>query len=218
MNTNSQTSIRINPVLVLMARWPGAGRCKKRLAADIGSLRAASIQEKLTNHTLEVAKRMEKKGLVELRIAITGVASRSGTQWKIKNGIKTLDFQGEGTLGLRMRRQILRVQKRYGNRTTILIGADLPTLCERDLIHALDALKNHEFVLGPAKDGGYWLIALSGGLLSPVISWPFTGIPWGGNQVLTETLLRAKIAGVNHYLLEQKNDLDQLSDLSPWIS
>ena len=209
------------PALVVMARWPAAGRCKRRLVNSLGIVRAASIQNRLTKHTLSVANSLSDRNLVELKLAITGLAPRAANRWGLNQGVKTVEQQGNGSLGERMRRQVLRAQQRshlqtITGRTTLLIGTDLPNLCERDLLQALKALEEHELVLGPANDGGYWLLGLSKGLVQPVASWPFCGIPWGTNQVMELTLQQAQWAGITPGLLRQQNDLDRLEDLEPW--
>ena len=71
-------------------------------------------------------------------------------------------------------------------------------------------------VIGPATDGGYWLIGLSRELLEPVVSWPFCDIPWGSSHVLGTTLKRANQAGVEYHLINQQNDIDTSTDLIPW--
>ena len=86
-----------------------------------------------------------------------------------------------------------------------------------DLIQAIQILNHKEMVLGPSKDGGYWLIGFSNKLLSPLCSWPFSGINWGTNQVLEKTIRLATLNQIDYQLLQTKNDLDTLLDLSPWL-
>ena len=208
------------PALVLMTRWPLPGQCKTRLAEKIGSQCASRIQTRLIDHTIAVAKTIEKKGLAEIKIALCGASSKEAKELAFSKGLKEVFQQGEGDLGIRMRRQVLLAQKTQQKnifgRTTILIGSDLPSLCQLDLIKAIKELERHEIVLGPSFDGGYWLIGLAGKLASSLPDWPFYGIPWGTNQVLEQTLLRAKQAGISHGLLSKHNDIDRLEDLSPW--
>ncbi len=85
-------------------------------------------------------------------------------------------------------------------------------------MHAIDLIQNNDMVLGPANDGGYWLIALSKKLVQPVADWPFSGIPWGSNKVLSKTLERAKGRNISFQLLTKQSDLDYLKDLSPWLN
>ncbi len=208
------------PVLILMTRWPGAGRCKARLASKIGSKNAAYIQSVLIKHTITVAKAIEETGLAEVQLAMSGISSKAAKRWGEQQGLNKIFHQGEGTLGLRMRKQVLRVQRSQPNtragRSTILIGTDLPGLCKLDLIKAIMSLENNEIVLGPSLDGGYWLIGLTGKLVRPVVTWPFYDMPWGTSQVLMRTILRAKTEGAHYDFLREQNDIDQIQDLSPW--
>ncbi len=210
------------PLLVVMTKWPASGRCKKRLGASLGLSKAAGIQLRLTEHTLTIAKSLEQKGLFEVQVAITDIAwkarRRLAKSWNLSNVV----HQGQGNLGLRMRRQLIKAQKapkrntRSGGRSTLIIGTDLPWLASTDLLTAIERLKSKEMVLGPAKDGGYWLIGLSGKLLEPVATWPFCGIPWGSDKVLQKTIQLAQKASINYELLNEQSDIDRFEDLSPW--
>jgi len=204
------------PALVLMTRWPGPNRCKTRLASKIGFYKAALIQEKLIEHTIKVSKGLEEKNLIEIFFATSGIAENLARRWSKAQGLKNVSNQGSGNLGLRLRRQLLRVQKQQIKRTTLFIGTDLPSLSKRDLVEAIEMLKYNQLVLGPSKDGGYWLIGFSGSLLKPVTSWPFIDIPWGTSKVLERTIKLALSKDIKHYLLHEQNDIDVLEDLYPW--
>tara|TARA_Y100001968_G_C19451272_1_gene768832 strand:+ start:4886 stop:5533 length:648 start_codon:yes stop_codon:yes gene_type:complete len=206
-----------------MARWHAPNRCKKRLAKTIGIKNAALIQEKLTKHTLEVAGSIQKKGLAEIHLAISGLGTKACKRIKASLKISKVVPQGKGNLGIRMKKQVLRVQKkridfnRIQTRKTIIIGTDLPTLCENDLLKASLALENNEIVLGPSKDGGYWLIGFSSEFSRSLPAWPFCGIEWGSANVLQLTMDKAKEKNINFQLLREQNDLDKIEDLLPWI-
>jgi glycosyltransferase A (GT-A) superfamily protein (DUF2064 family) len=113
-----------------------------------------------------------------------------------------------------LQRQLL-LARRQGARRVVLIGSDLPELAAADLAAAFNALARCDLVLGPAADGGYWLIGLAG-------SWPrlFAGGPraiaWGGNQVLAQTLAVADQLGLVVTLLPMRHDLDRPEDLRRW--
>ena len=210
------------PILVLMTRWHSIFRCKSRLSKEIGALKAAKIQEKLTNHTINVAKRIQEEGLADIKIAIDGIGIKAAKKWATQNKIKTVGTQGNGNLGTKMKRQFLKTQseKTISNQvpnSILLIGTDLPSISHLDLIQAIDILNHKEMVLGPSEDGGYWLIGLSNKLLNPLCSWPFSSIDWGTGQVLQKTILLATSNQINYQLLHTKNDLDKISDLSPWL-
>ncbi len=209
------------PLLVLMTRWPAANRCKSRLAKEIGGFRAAQIQKKLTQHTIEVAKAIKSTGLIEIKLAIDGIGKKKIAKWSKEQGIINACSQGKGNLGLKMKRQIFLAQgKRVKNfknpRTTILIGTDVPNICPSDIFSALNCLNKNELVIGPSKDGGYWLIGFSNDILNYEISWTFSGIEWGENSVLEETLKRVRLKGIKYELIEEKKDIDNISDLIEW--
>ena len=199
-----------------MTRWPVKNRCKSRLAKDIGAHKAALIQSRLNEHTFQVAKKLEEKKLAEIFIAISGLSSSNLQCWSRENGFKNISSQGKGNLGIKMRRQLLEIQFNSPNRPSLIIGSDLPTLSERDLTLGIEKLKENKLIFGPSKDGGYWLIGLSGEILNPIPKWLFNDIPWGSNSVLSKTLSLADSNKVNYLLLHEKNDIDILDDLSPW--
>ena len=215
------TKARLNknkkPTIVLMTRWHAIYRCKSRLSEDIGALHAAKIQEKLTNHTIKVARKIQKEGLADVKVAIDGIGIQAAKKWALRNKIQKIETQGAGNLGTKMKRQFLKTHSYQIRKPIILIGTDLPTISHFDLVQAIQILKNKEMVLGPSMDGGYWLIGLSKNLLNPLCAWPFSGINWGSDKVLQKTIQLASLNQINYQLLQTKNDLDNIVDLSPWL-
>jgi len=210
------------PIIVLMTKWHSVYRCKSRLSKDIGALKAAKIQAKLTKHTIQVAKEIQKEGLADVKVAIDGIGLNAAKKWANKNKIKTVTTQGSGNLGTKMKRQFLKSYIGKNNlskipNSVLIIGTDLPSISHLDLIQAIEILSHKEMVLGPSTDGGYWLIGLSNKLLTPLCIWPFSGINWGTDQVLQETIQLAALNQIDFQLLQTKNDLDNISDLSPWL-
>ena len=202
------------PVLVMMSRWPAFGRCKRRLGATIGSRAAATVQARLRTHTLTVAQELHNEGLLSLRLALSGGPSRREQQ---RLSAKVID-QGKGGLGLRMRRQMLEASKGNSPHPVLIIGTDLPDLSRRDLCCAIEALHHHPLVLGPARDGGYWLLGLGQHQAQACPAWLFSGLPWGSEHVLSTTLQRAQSRGWPVWLLDEHNDIDRMEDLSPWLA
>ena len=210
------------PTIILMTRWHAIFRCKSRLSKDIGAFKAATIQEKLTNHTIKVAKEIEKEGLADIKVAIDGIGIKAAKRWAILNKIKTVTIQGPGNLGTKMKRQFLKTRSEKTlslkiRNPILLIGTDLPSISHFELIQAIEILNHKEMVLGPSSDGGYWLIGLSNKLLNPLCAWPFSGISWGTDKVLQETIRLACLNKIDYQLLQTKNDLDNLMDLSLWL-
>ena len=221
------TTTRLNKnkksTIVLMARWHAIYRCKSRLSKDIGALHAAKIQEKLTNHTIKVAKDIQKEGLADIKVAIDGIGIQAARKWALRNKIQKVATQGPGNLGTKMKRQFLKTHskkstyhKNFSN-SILIIGTDLPLISRFDLIQAIQILTHKEMVLGPSTDGGYWLIGLSNKLLNPLCAWPFSGINWGTDKVLQETIGLASLNQIDYQLLQTKNDIDNIFDLSPWL-
>ena len=204
------------PTLVVMARWPASGRCKSRLAVDIGSEQAAIIQQRLTAHTFAVAEALNEQGDVEVQVAISGVSLRSAQRSLTALPPCTLVDQGRGSLGARMLRQIHRARLRQRNMPVIVIGTDLADLCQNDLRHAIQSLQHQPLVLGPSSDGGYWLLGLGPALTQLQLDALFDAVPWGSNKVFDITCARARGLGLTPHQLSMKNDIDCLADLSSW--
>ena len=220
---NSKIQKNNKPIIILMTRWHAIYRCKSRLSKDIGAPQAAKIQEKLTKHTIEVAKEIQKEGLADVTVSIDGIGIKAAKKWALRNKIQKVVTQGPGNLGTKMKRQFLKthsektISLRKIPNPILLIGTDLPSISHFDLIQAIQVLTHKEMVLGPSTDGGYWLIGLSNKLINPLLTWPFSGISWGTHKVLQETIRLAYLNQIDYQLLQTKNDLDNISDLSTWL-
>ncbi len=198
-----------------MAKWHAYGRCKSRLSKDIGKFKSANLQRIMTEHTISVAKFLEKKGLIDISLAISGIGFKKAKRWSNELGIKNFNLQGRGCLGEKMRRQILINKKSNFKKATniILIGTDLPDLCHMDLLNALSKLKKNDLILGPSNDGGYWLIAFSERLLSTDLYLPFINIKWSKEYVLKQTINNFSSIELKHEFLHRKIDIDTVSDI-----
>ena len=203
-------SATCNRQLIVMARWPAPGRCKRRLAQELGAARAAQIQARLTVHTLAAAREARQGHGLELVLAVEGLGSRAARRWGQAHGADRTVLQGRGALGLRMQRQFQRAAME-GASQMVLIGSDLPQLEASDLSAAFTVLGQRRGVLGPALDGGYWLI----GLRRPEPEL-LAGIDWGGALVLEQTVAAMARRGLEPELLSRRGDLDWARDLLPW--
>ena len=207
--------------LVVLARWPAPGRCKQRLAASCGSSAlAATMQKRLSWHTLHTAAAAAARCRAELLLAAAGLGPRALRRWGRQlqprpTPLRLMSQQG-GNLGCRMQRQLQRAFAR-GCAQVVLIGSDLPCLERSDLEQAFALLDEHPLVLGPADDGGYWLIGLTRQGFERCGAALMSGIPWGSDQVLQLTLERAAARELPAALLRQQSDLDRRSALEPWL-
>ena len=204
------------PVLVVMTRWPASGRCKQRLAHTLGASPAARIQSRLIAHTLTVAKRVAEQQLFHVHIAVSGAGPRARRRWLASIPQAKVIGQARGDLGNRMRREVLRARTQHPGSPVLLIGTDLPDLEERDLMLAIEALKETPVVLGPSQDGGYWLLGLNGSEPGAP-RWPFHSMPWGTDQVCRLTRERALQHGLEPAELGERNDIDHFQDLKAWL-
>ncbi len=209
------------PLLLLMTRWPAANRCKTRLAKEIGPFRASKIQQRLTYHTIEVSKALKETESTEIKLTVDGIGKKKIASWGKQNCILETSCQGNGNLGVRMKRQLLLSQRgknEFSNRPrdVIIIGTDIANLCSWEISLAFNYLKKNKVVIGPSTDGGYWLIGFSKDIITPDMYWPFSGISWGEDSVLEETIARAKVKNIKFKLIHKKNDIDLVSDLISW--
>jgi rSAM/selenodomain-associated transferase 1 len=198
-------------LVVVMARWPAPRRCKSRLAAGgLGPARAARVQQRLLGHVLAVLAQGTAAVGARGRLALAGAGPAAAARLLPSGQPLEAVTQGPGGLGERMARQFM-AGLRQGYRQVVLVGSDLPLLTAPDLQLAFDALGDAPCVLGPAADGGYWLVGLNRGANAL-----FAGIDWGGDRVLQQTLARADLLGLAPVLLPQQNDLDTIGDLQAW--
>lgn len=186
------------PRIVLFTRFPEPGRAKTRLIPALGAERAAAIHRHLTERSIAA---MRESGL-PFEIRVTGAGPGAFRDW-LGADLAIVD-QGEGELGERLTRAA-------ANPPVILLGADTPDLTVRHLRRAADAFREREAVLGPAEDGGYWLL----GIARPM-PFLFAEMPWSTERVATITLERLAQRGIEPVVLETLCDLDRPEDLPRW--
>ena len=199
-----------------MAKWHGFGRCKTRLSKDIGKSNSAKVQRIMTNHTISVAKSLQRNKIIDISLAISGLGGKNCRRWSEKLGIKKFNLQGKGCLGEKMKRQIL-INKKFcvqnKIKNIIFIGTDLPDLCHLDLLNTIKYLEQNDLILGPSNDGGYWLIGLSEKIMSSHIYLPFINIKWGTENVLRNTIDNFASTKLKYKFLDKKIDIDTITDI-----
>lgn len=197
--------------LVIFAKAPIPGQVKTRLCPPLTPDEAATLHGSFVLDTLERTKIAAVKLPIDRYLACA--PSVTHVFFKImeeRHGVKLIDQVGDN-LGARMN-QAFTVLFMQGYRRVILIGTDVPTLPLDQLKLAFASLENHDLVLGPALDGGYYLI----GLKRPAPEL-FVDIPWSTDQVLRLTQEKATAFGLTTVLLEPWRDVDTLADLQALI-
>lgn len=186
--------------LIIFLRAPRAKTVKTRLAAEIGSEAALAAYCTLVSRLVGNVSRLAP---VELRFTPDSAERECGA-W-LQDGWECRP-QGPGGLGEKLTAAFDESFAR-GARRVVIIGSDCPYLSANDIRLAWNALKSHDLVLGPASDGGYWLI----GLCRPCRQL-FERIPWSTGAVLRGTLDRARMARLEVKLLRRLSDVDTAAD------
>jgi len=180
-----------------LLKAPRPGAVKTRLAQALGAQAACAAYCRLVETLLDRISSLKR---LQLRFTPDD-ASEEIEQWR-RVGSWELRPQGAGDLGRRLK-VAFEEAFQEGARRVLVIGSDCPSVTVKDLHAASAALARHDVVLGPAFDGGYWLIALR----RPQTQL-FEKIPWSTNRVLAETLHRARTAGLKVKLLRELSDVD----------
>lgn len=196
----------MSTALIVFAKAPAAGLAKTRLIPALGPEGAASLAERLLEHTLQQAWALPVAHL-ELCVSPDDQHPAFGRACEAPGGGLHLTLQGEGDLGQRMHRALSRVLSIH--RRALLIGTDAPALDASILEQAEQALELTPAVFVPALDGGYALV----GLTRPVPEL-FLDMTWSTPQVMQDTRTRARKIGLPLTELSAVPDIDEPADLA----
>jgi len=215
--------------LVVMAKFWHPGRVKTRLATTIGAAAAAALHAMFTQRLTRSLDRSAdwRQVRVSPEDCCGEMANAISPHWSVAG-------QGDGDLGQRMWRGFCQCFAAGATRV-VMIGADLPTLGQPDIASAFEQLASCDLVLGPAVDGGYYLIGLNrrpgGGRYPnrmpaedfhrfqplfgtlPCSTLPFSVPTWGTSSVLSDTLSIAARCELAVKQLEVREDIDHWPDL-----
>ncbi len=189
--------------LILFGRYPVPGRAKTRLIPLLGEVGAAEWHRHQTEKTID--KAMESRGAYSIAFCYAGGGRQQVLRWIGRDSI-CLTPQARGDLGRRMRHALFEALDR-GFERVVLVGTDIPQMASAHIHAAFDAMDRHEMVLGPSRDGGYWLVGLR------CKADIFRNIRWGGGKVLDQTLADARRQGLRVACLTELNDIDTPGDL-----
>ncbi|MFC1735457.1 TIGR04283 family arsenosugar biosynthesis glycosyltransferase [Candidatus Hydrogenedentota bacterium] len=194
--------------LVIFSRFPEPGKTKTRLIPALGAEGAAEFQRQMTEHMINTAEIFRTFNPATIEVRHTSANEQEMLNW-LGFGLE-YRFQGDRDLGERMHQAFISAFQE-GARRVVLIGTDCPGISVSTLHEAFLNLKRHDLVLGPANDGGYYLIAMNR-------SCPrlFAGISWGSGSVLRETLAIAEEENLSIHLLPPLDDVDRAEDLASW--
>jgi hypothetical protein len=189
-------------LLIIFVRPPVKGKVKTRLADSIGAFKALSVYKKLLLHTKQVALACPADKCVAYSENI-----ETKDIWDSRN-FQKMTQEGDD-LGKRMHNAFVRGFANSYNHVC-LIGSDIFELTTNILNTAFTYLQTHDLVIGPASDGGYYLI----GMNKPN-EFLFQDIPWSTGEVLLKTLERARQLELRSIFLKELNDIDDIEDIKP---
>jgi rSAM/selenodomain-associated transferase 1 len=201
--------------LLIFTRWPEAGKTKTRLIPALGPEGAAQLQKQLTEQTADLARSFLQQDPIAKAVTIfyTGASQLPMEEWL------GADFnyqpQGTGDLGDRLGNGF-RWAFDQGSQKVLVMGIDCPGITLDHLETAFASLNDFSMAIGPALDGGYYLLALK--KFNPAY---FQNIAWGTEQVYAQTLVKLQQNSAPpreslrdcHYALETLPDIDRPADL-----
>ncbi|EMY77997.1 transferase 1, rSAM/selenodomain-associated [Leptospira weilii serovar Ranarum str. ICFT] len=190
--------------LVLFLKNPISGQVKTRLARTVGDKAALHVYEQL----IEITRKQVSILNIPIRLYFDSIPESFSSPWgnQVSSHLQT----GEN-LGIKMCRAFSETFS-AGAKKTIVIGSDCPDLKTEHILEAFSVLDRSDAVVGPAFDGGYYLLGLKSHF--PEI---FYGIPWSTDRVFEITLEKLQLSGKNVRILPKLNDIDDASDLEPYL-
>jgi rSAM/selenodomain-associated transferase 2/rSAM/selenodomain-associated transferase 1 len=193
--------------IIIFTRYPEAGKCKTRLISILGAEGAAELQRRMTARMIEIGREYTGKAPdFHLEVRYDG-----GSSELMAKTFGKADYQpqSEGDLGRRMLRA-LEDAFLDGFESVVIIGSDCPGISGELLERAFNHLQYYDLVIGPACDGGYYLI----GMKQPIYSIFPENMPWGTPLVLKKTLQIAKKSKLAVFLLPELADVDLPQDIA----
>ncbi|MCK0161567.1 TIGR04282 family arsenosugar biosynthesis glycosyltransferase [Allomuricauda sp. F6463D] len=185
-------------LLLILTRNPELGKCKTRLAAKVGNKTALDIYKFLLDHTVSFTKDLE----------VTKWVYYSEKIWENDiwdSNIYNKKLQKGVDLGERMH-NAFKEGFEAGFENIIVIGSDMYHLNQYDLEIAFSKFTDNDYVVGPAADGGYYLLGMNS-----LKTRLFKNKAWGTDSVLSDTL--KDLASEEIVLLDEKNDVDYYEDV-----
>lgn len=185
-------------LIIIFTRNPELGKVKTRLAKTVGNESALNIYKFLLNHTEQTIKNIEADKAVYYSVKV-----RKNDIWS--NSIYQKHLQKGNDLGVRMLNAFKDAFKN-NYKKVIIVGSDLLDLKTKHIEEAFNKLEDNNVIIGPAKDGGYYLLGMK--ILNSKI---FKNKEWGTSTVFQSTLNELQNESV--FLLKELNDIDIYDDI-----
>ncbi len=193
-------------LLIIFSRYPVPGEVKTRLIPLLGPSGAARLQRDMCIHIIRNVCQLNDEAVIEIHFE----GSDEAAMKKMFGSDFAMHRQSEGDIGERML-QAFRKSFERGFENVVIIGSDCPFITPSIIRKAFDMLGNNDCVLGPAFDGGYYLI----GLKKPFAGL-FEAIDWSSKFVLEQTMSKTRSIGLSAILLDRLHDIDRPEDVRLW--
>jgi len=197
--------------ICILTRYPRLGEVKTRLVPPLSCAEALALHDRLARHTLRRALALSASGDARVEVRTDAAFHRVAHDW-LGGGFSSR-YQGEGDLGDRIRLSFGDAFGRGAGRVAV-IGSDCPRLSSAILREAFARLEKVDMVLGPATDGGYYLVALRRDSAKRSVPVLFSKVPWSTADVLARTIEIADEHGLSYALLEELPDVDRPEDVA----
>ncbi len=199
--------------LIVFTRYPESGKTKTRLIPALGRKGAARLQRQMTEHIVATATKLSNRPGLAIEVYHEGGSTDLMKAWL--GSQFAYRPQGTGDIGQRMLRAF---ENAFQDEmaAAVIIGSDIPEISANIIQQAFEELQKNDLVLGPARDGGYYLIGMKNTIPAETYNCLFDDIKWGTGSVLSQTLHTARESGLHFILLEPLNDVDSPADLHVW--
>jgi|SRR6185312_3129111 len=186
--------------LLIFAKNLKYGHVKTRLAATVGNKKALSVYKQLLYHTVSITQELKDDKIVFYSDSIN-----EKDVWK--NNVYKKQIQDGDTLGMKME-NAFKSSFTAGYKKIVIIGTDCFELKTDNIRNAFDSLNNYDIVIGPATDGGYYLLGMK--KEHPFL---FKNIKWSTSSVLKDTIGICNQNQLSFFLLPELSDIDEEKDL-----
>nr|MBC7613140.1 TIGR04282 family arsenosugar biosynthesis glycosyltransferase [Pseudopedobacter sp.] len=186
--------------IIIFLKYPELGRSKTRLAANVGNEKALEVYKELLAHTNLISKELNCD-----KYLFYDKVTPNKMPWG--DDIYHTAYQLDSDLGGRMQNAFSQLFEK-GYERIVIIGSDCYDLTQQIIEEALEKLKNKDVVIGPAKDGGYYLLGLT-----QLIPQLFTGVKWSTEEVFSSTTKALDSLNIGYDTTAVLSDIDVYEDL-----
>lgn len=195
--------------LLFFVKQPVAGKVKTRLAVEVGECAAVELYKSFILDMLNTFDGLD----VKVDIFVEPADCCEWFERWLGGGYSYIGQRGQ-SLGERMK-NAFSVAFDSGAEKVVLVGSDVPDLGAGYITEAFDALDTYDAVIGPAFDGGYYLIGFGRGVFLPEV---FHSIQWSTNKVFARSIGILRDHGRKIYVMGELGDIDTVGDLERFVS